>query len=81
MPGYQGFVPRINPTQIGLGQRFKNRTQLVLNDVAQEQERHWGEHSAIPPSQRSSIPTRATLAPRVQTVTPTLEPGPVVYDQ
>lgn len=37
IPGYQGFVPRIGPTEIGLGQRYHNRTELGLRDFGREQ--------------------------------------------
>eukprot|EP00745_Piridium_sociabile_P004012 TRINITY_DN123617_c1_g2_i1.p1 TRINITY_DN123617_c1_g2~~TRINITY_DN123617_c1_g2_i1.p1 ORF type:complete len:287 (-),score=43.70 TRINITY_DN123617_c1_g2_i1:64-798(-) len=38
IPGYQGFVPRIGPTEIGLGQRYKPRAQQGLNAFAREQD-------------------------------------------
>lgn len=53
IPGYQGFVPRIGPTEIGLGQRYKTRTQQGLNAFANDQQRAFGTYSAVPASQRS----------------------------
>lgn len=40
LPGYMGFVPRIGPTEIGLGQRYHTRTQYGLDAFARDQSRH-----------------------------------------
>ncbi|KAL8561176.1 hypothetical protein ACOMHN_029247 [Nucella lapillus] len=53
IPGYQGFVPRIGPTEIGLGQRYKPRAQQGLNAFAGDQYRAFGRHTAVPTLQRS----------------------------
>lgn len=55
IPGYQGFVPRIGPTEIGLGQRYKPRAQQGLNMFAGDQYRAFGAHSAMPASQRDGV--------------------------
>ncbi|XP_076455378.1 ciliary microtubule inner protein 2B-like [Babylonia areolata] len=55
IPGYQGFVPRIGPTEIGLGQRYKPRAQQGLNAFAGDQQRAFGSHSALPATQRSGV--------------------------
>lgn len=79
IPGYLGFVPRINPTEIGLGQRYKVRTQQGLNDFANYQERKFGYHSATMPSERNKIPSR-TGPVTVQTYG-SVDPGPVSIDR
>jgi hypothetical protein len=75
IPGYMGFVPRINPTQIGLGQRYKNRTQLGLNDFANYQERKFGHHSATMPSEGNRIPSRG--GPATVENNEMVGPGPI----
>nr|KAG5703056.1 hypothetical protein BaRGS_016217 [Batillaria attramentaria] len=46
IPGYAGFIPRINPTEIGLGQRYHNRTDMGLQDFGREQGRERAYRSA-----------------------------------
>ncbi|BFZ05840.1 hypothetical protein BsWGS_08879 [Bradybaena similaris] len=40
IPGYQGYVPRVNTTGIGLGKRYHCSTDSGLNLFAREQQRH-----------------------------------------
>lgn len=79
IPGYQGYVPRIGPTQIGLGQRYKVRTQQGLNDFANYQERKFGSHSAAMPSQMDRIPSRT--GPATVEVLGSVDPGPISIDR
>lgn len=60
IPGYQGFVPRIRPTEIGLGQRYHVRTEQGLQDFGREQYRDRTMKSA-------PVVTRA--GPETETVT------------
>jgi len=40
IPGYQGYIPRIYPTEVGLGQRYHDSTNSGLNLFAREQQHH-----------------------------------------
>lgn len=40
MPGYRGFIPRISPTELSLGQRYHTGTGKCLKAFAKEQARH-----------------------------------------
>ncbi|XP_046567438.1 uncharacterized protein C10orf82-like [Haliotis rubra] len=40
MPGYQGYVPRIRPTELGLGCRYHESSKIGFNAFVQETQRH-----------------------------------------
>ncbi|XP_076436502.1 ciliary microtubule inner protein 2B-like isoform X2 [Babylonia areolata] len=56
IPGYMGFVPRVNPTQIGLGKSYTRRAQQGLNWFGHDQEKFFGPEKELRPSQRHSVP-------------------------
>ncbi|ESO92829.1 hypothetical protein LOTGIDRAFT_150295 [Lottia gigantea] len=48
IPGYQGYVPRIGTTEIGLGQRFHESTKLGFEQFINETRRHGNLSKAEP---------------------------------
>lgn len=41
MPGYKGYIPRINVTEKGLGARYHTATKQGLEAFAHENAAHW----------------------------------------
>ena len=54
--GYAGFVPRIGPTQAGLGKPYAGQAQLGLNKFGREQTRQVGPQKELRPSQMGDVP-------------------------
>jgi len=46
IPGYQGYIPRIYPTEVGLGQRYHDATDAGLGLFTREQRHHKAVNAA-----------------------------------
>lgn len=69
IPGYQGYIPRIYPTEVGLGQRYHDSTNSGLDLFQREQFHHKAVNQAVP------IRPITVDAPKADFTTSSARPG------